>query len=110
MSSSTKLGCSLRAARRPLAPSSASTSRTPGRRVSRNTLALHIAEAMQGHVVELDEALQQDTAGIELVRQPAFGKVNLHGRGAQRQAGTDLRLALVHEIGNELVARLAWQV
>jgi hypothetical protein len=51
-------------------------------------------EAREGEVVQVDEAVEQLAAGVNLDGQPPLGEVDLHLVGALAQATADLRLVL----------------
>src|SRR5271165_2092713 len=65
-------------------------------------------KAIQYLVVECNEAAQQAARGIELERQSALGKVNLHARRARFERAPDIRFSLVPQVGKKLLARVAF--
>ena len=77
-----------------------------GAGVHADASALVVGKARQRHVVQVDEAVQEVAARVELDRQPAFREIDLHCVGAQIQARPDLRLMLAEEVGDELLARV----
>jgi hypothetical protein len=69
--------------------------------------ALRSGKARQRKVVQIDEAVQEVSRGINLYRQPPFGEVDLHLVRALAQAAADFHFVLVQQIVDELVARVA---
>ena len=69
--------------------------------------ALGVGEARQHRVVEGHEIPQQSARRVELAAQPALGEIDLHAVGAGVEGRTDVLLALVHQVGDEGLARIA---
>ena len=77
--------------------------------------ALLRREPVDDAVVEVDEVLQHvavrpRVARVVLVREPALGEVDRDADGAGVEAAPDVLLALVAQVGEELVARVAGQL
>ena len=95
------------AARRSRHRRCASVAIAAGAGVHAEPLPLGGGEALERQIVEVDEALQQATRGIELDRQPPLGEVDLDLVRALLQAPADLGLVLVEQVDDEPLARIA---
>ena len=78
-----------------------------GTGVHAETQALRRRESRQRKIVQIDEAVQQIPAGINLHRQTSFRKVNLDLVGALLQTIAHLCFVLVQEVLDERFARIA---
>ena len=86
-----------------------------GASMDADILALGRREPVDDPVVELDEPAQHLAAGPRIARivaagEPPLGKVDRHARGARLEAHADVLLALVAQILEERLARIAFDL
>jgi hypothetical protein len=75
--------------------------------VDAEPLPLLRREALEDTVVELDEAAEELSGGIELEREPRFGEVDLDLVRAALEAASDVCLGLAEQIVDERLPRIA---
>src|SRR5258708_8319608 len=68
--------------------------------------ALFGRETRQREIIEVDEAVQEMSGGIDLYREASFGEVHLHLASALVQAAPDLGFMLAQQVVDELLARI----
>ena len=79
-----------------------------GARVDADPFAFLPREAVQDAVDQVDERPQELLGRIELHREPPFSEVDLDVVGPGLERSSDVRLGLLHQIGDERVMRIAF--